>query len=319
MTRSIPSVLVALLPALGLWLVWAPQDDGEPAARALRSVRPADIPRPEPGAFARYWHSGKAEITRFALEQSRYGEVRQGDAVMIFVTEDFRTDLHVKAERPHEDAVPVLKLNFTRKFLTGIYPYSTMTSVFTPIALDAPPATLKTTTSVQEWCGHVWQQLDLRGERYELVGHSYFEGEAEERRQLPRAQLEDGLWNRIRLAPWSLPIGELQAVPATLFSRLRHVALAAVPARASLHEQRAESAEGPRILRYRLEMPSISRALEVEFEARFPYRITGFVEELPDGQRSRASPTHRRQLAYWEHNRDQGRALRPSLGLDAGR
>ena len=45
-----------------------------------------------------YWYQGKAEISRFELQQSRYGEVHQGDAVMIFVTEDFRTDIQVKLE-----------------------------------------------------------------------------------------------------------------------------------------------------------------------------------------------------------------------------
>ncbi len=35
-----------------------------------------------------------------------------------------------------EDRVPVLKLNFSKKFNTGIYPYSMMSSVFMPIKGD---------------------------------------------------------------------------------------------------------------------------------------------------------------------------------------
>ena len=35
------------------------------------------------------WHDGKAEITSYKLEQARYGEMHEGQASMIFVTEDF--------------------------------------------------------------------------------------------------------------------------------------------------------------------------------------------------------------------------------------
>ena len=46
--------------------------------------------------FKDYWYSGEAELTRYELEQARYGEIHRGDAVLIFVTEDFRTDKQVK-------------------------------------------------------------------------------------------------------------------------------------------------------------------------------------------------------------------------------
>ena len=39
--------------------------------------------------FKKYWFSGKAEITSYQLSQLRYGELREGTAVTIFVTEDF--------------------------------------------------------------------------------------------------------------------------------------------------------------------------------------------------------------------------------------
>jgi len=43
--------------------------------------------------FSNYWYQGKAEVNVFDLQQSRYGEVRPGKAVMIFVTEDFSVSL----------------------------------------------------------------------------------------------------------------------------------------------------------------------------------------------------------------------------------
>ena len=71
--------------------------------------------------FRKYWYSGRAEISRFDLEQARYGEIHKGDAVLIFVTETLNHDTQVKADTPRQDDIPVLKLNFTRKFYTGIY------------------------------------------------------------------------------------------------------------------------------------------------------------------------------------------------------
>jgi len=39
--------------------------------------------------FGAYWYQGKAELTSYTLEQARYGEVHPGEAVLVFVTEDF--------------------------------------------------------------------------------------------------------------------------------------------------------------------------------------------------------------------------------------
>ncbi len=98
-------------------------------------------------SFSDYWYQGKAELNRFELKQVRYGEIREGDAVLVFVTEDFLPETQVKYEyKPvSEQPVSALKLNFTRKFLTGVYPYSMMSSVFTPVsgeALSKPAAIL---------------------------------------------------------------------------------------------------------------------------------------------------------------------------------
>jgi hypothetical protein len=39
--------------------------------------------------FNEYWYQGKAEITSYDLQQARYGENREGSAVLVFVSEDF--------------------------------------------------------------------------------------------------------------------------------------------------------------------------------------------------------------------------------------
>ena len=94
---------------------------------------------PDPN-FNSYWYQGKAELTSYNLEQARYGEMREGQAVLIFVTEDFSKSKQVKLDNPGaagDDAEKVLKLNMTKKFDTGLYPYSMMSSVFTPVNGDA--------------------------------------------------------------------------------------------------------------------------------------------------------------------------------------
>ncbi len=111
--------------------------------------------------FKDYWYSGKAEITSYKLEQARYGEIHRGYDVLVFVTEDFSKQNHVKIDDPERargDAVKVLKLNKIKKFGTGIYDYSMMDSVFTPVRKDDYPNTLKISSSTQEWCGHTYKQ-----------------------------------------------------------------------------------------------------------------------------------------------------------------
>lgn len=45
-----------------------------------------------PKNFRDYWYNGQAEISRYKLEQVQYGAVNPGEVILIFVTEDFRTD-----------------------------------------------------------------------------------------------------------------------------------------------------------------------------------------------------------------------------------
>src|SRR5439155_6663326 len=47
--------------------------------------------------FWSYWGDGKAELDGYALVEPRYGEPRDGTAVLIYVTEDFSDSARVKA------------------------------------------------------------------------------------------------------------------------------------------------------------------------------------------------------------------------------
>ena len=133
--------------------------------------------------FYAHWGDGKAEISSYRVIQPRYGEPREGYAVLIFVTEEINRNTFVKVESPTPaaDRIYVLKLNNVLKFTTGIYPYSVMTSVFSAVEGRTQPGPFelcKITLSSQEWCGHVFDEVQVRDGR--LQGHlnSYFESEA---------------------------------------------------------------------------------------------------------------------------------------------
>jgi hypothetical protein len=285
--------------------------------------------------FREYWYNGTAELNRYSLQQARYGELRNGEAVLIFVTEPFLKSKQVKYEGPPgapgaRDAMDVFKLNSTRKFFTGLYPYSTMTSTFTPV--DAGPAkrkALKITTSVQEWCGHVYAQLNLRGDQYQVESHSYFEKEADQSFAISDAITEDGLWALIRLKPDALPTGRLQILPGTQFLRLRHLPTRAESVAAELRDldplRDAALKNGPKPLRvYELAYQNIPRKLRIAFEKNFPHSIVAWEEEGESGRgpsknslTTRAVRTNVLRTDYWSKNSNQDAPLRARLGVTA--
>ncbi len=230
----------------------------------------------ETETFKKYWYSAKAEVNSYNLQQSRYGETREGKAVLIFVAEDFSQKKQVKLDEPENagsDKVSVLKMNFTKNFITGIYPYSMMLSVFTPISRNQFANTLKTTMSSQEWCGLVFTQLNLKSKKYNLQSNSYFEKEGDESRELKATWLEDELWNLIRLDPENLPTGQVEIIPGSFFSRLLHVGLAAQPVIITKEDQGQEIA-------YTISMPSQRPPLSIHFQKTFPHKTLRWQEDF---------------------------------------
>ena len=55
---------------------------------------------PNDKAFNNYWYGGTAELSSFTLRQARYGEIHEGEAVLIFVTEPFSESKQVKLDNP---------------------------------------------------------------------------------------------------------------------------------------------------------------------------------------------------------------------------
>ena len=230
--------------------------------------------------FSSYWYAGVAELNHYKLSQARYGEEREGDAVLIFVTEDFLLKKQVKDEgAKNSPSTSVLKTNYIKKFTTGIYDYSLMSSVFTPINSKEYPSTLKVSTSSQEWCGHTYLQLNKNKKGYQFSGHSYFMNEGDEEGLLSNILLEDELFNRIRINYQSIPIGELELLPSTQWLRLSHTEVIPQKATITITEMR-ETAEH---LELKVIYHDINRVLSITFEQAFPHKILGWNESYPSG------------------------------------
>ncbi|MBI3219287.1 MAG: hypothetical protein HYZ44_07225 [Bacteroidetes bacterium] len=268
----------------------------------------------ETDSFKSYWYNGLAEINSYQLSQSRYGETREGKAVLIFVTEDFSEKKQVKLDdqpAAGDHKISVLKMNFTKNFVTGIYPYSMMLSAFTPISSNQYPATLKLTMSSQEWCGQVFTQVNWKDKKYAIQSNSYFEKEGDEQKTVPNVLLEDELWNRIRLGPEALPTGKVILLPGLFYTRLLHTELA--PQEVNLKkEDFADS------IRYTIQFEKAKRTLAIVFEKKFPFKILGWEEQFTERSKpviTRATLIKTIRLDYWTKNKNEFNYLRDSLGL----
>jgi len=258
--------------------------------------------------FKNYWYSGEAEITSYQLEQARYGEIRDGHAVLIYVTEDFLPNIQVKADQENPDNISVLKLNITKKFNTGIYSYSVMQSTFYPVSNNRHA--LKVSSSIQEWCGHVYTQLNNRDD-FEINSHSYFQGEADKSFNLEKSILENELWTQLRINPKRLPTGNLQIIPSFEYIRFGHIPFQSYNATVILTNNS-----------YTISYPDLNRTLSINFNSEFPYDISGWEETFKSGFGSNAKllTTKATKLVtikspYWRKNHNKDDVLRKTLLL----
>ncbi len=272
-----------------------------------------------PQNFRDYWYNGRAEISRYTLDQAQYGAQNPGEAVLIFVTEDFRTDTQVKLESDAKDkATSVLKLNSIRRFVTGIYDYSLYSSVFTPIDTRKYEHSQKVTMSSQDWCGQVYAQLNLDGGKYQVMKRSYFEKDATEDFKIDAAWLEDEIWTRLRMDPAALPKGETNVVPAAYAARLTGQKLEPLKAVGTLAEYLGNDFTGKSLQQYSLNYPDAKRELRIVFEKAFPHDIAGWEETYPSSGKvltTRAVKTEQIRSDYWSHNAPGDTTLRKELGV----
>ena len=259
--------------------------------------------------FNAYWYKGKAEITSYKLSQVRYGELHEGTAVNIFVTEDFLPKKQVKADYKNEKNVPMLKLNSTKKFTTGIYPYSLMTSTFTPIDLNKE--TIKVSFSAQEWCGNTFVQLNNRT-NYEIQFFSYFESNNDKKISLKKNKLENEFWNILRVNPYQIKKGRYKIVPSFEFLALNHQKIAAYEAETNLIEK-------GNFINFSIYYPTLDRKISIKLTKDFPYTIESWEETFSSrGKKliTKATKIKTIQSAYWSKNGVANVSERKELGLD---
>ncbi|MEB2784760.1 hypothetical protein [Algoriphagus persicinus] len=263
--------------------------------------------------FASHWYQDRAEINIFDLKQMRYGEEREGEAVMIFVTEDLSKRKQVKLDEPAaagKDAMKVLKLNMTRDFVTGVYPYHTMLSVFTPVYTDLNSP--KITASVTEWCGQSFTQLNSKNNKYLVKLFSYFESEGDQELSIS-AMAEDEIFNLIRLNPDLVPTGHKKLIPSLIFNRFSHIPLDAESAVISKRKTGANQAEVEVIYE------EIGRKLLINYVDAFPYEIMSWQETQTkeDGTEELTTAVRKsvQMLDYWRKNGLHNELTRKSLGL----
>ncbi len=260
-----------------------------------------------------YWYDGTAEISSYTLSQARYGELREGTVVLIYVTEPFSKTNNTKADIYRNDNIPVLKLNKTKNFLTGIYPYTMMNSTFFPF--EGETTSLKIASSMQEWCGI--SHLEMKNEgKLTFTLNSYFEGESFENKKVKKDILEDDLWSLIRLNPGSLPIGKVKVIPSMFYSRFSHQEIKAYEANITLTKEN----EG--INFYKIQYPETERSITIRFEDAFPYSILGWEESHYSGfganrkiLSTKAERKNTIKSAYWNKNHNADTHLRAELGL----
>ncbi len=291
------------------------QESQQRSPLALNTVHQTD-------QWSDYWYAGEAEISIYHGKQARYSDQHPAQAVLIFVTEDFLTDKQVKDESgTSNSSVSVLKTNWIKRFTTGIYDYSQMTSVFTPVNANQHPGTLKITTSSQDWCGQSFVQLNLRNKQYHVQLFSYFEAENDQDFKVREHLTEDELFNRIRLGPDALPSGEIELIPGTTYARLKHQSLEPTTGviRSSTYDGEMFSGQDLEVLE--VAYPELERTLEIYYESKFPHAIAGWSDtyKVTGGE---ALTSHYERIStikspYWSLHDLEDLPLRKEMGISA--
>lgn len=291
-----------------------------PGATRATGGPPRGEPSRAPAGFWDHWGDGRGELAGYRLTQPRYGELREGEAVLVTVTEDFRPDAYVKAERGQRDAFPVVKLNEVRDFATGVYDYNVMTSTFVPLdGRLARGLPVKVSFTSQEWCGHVWASLAIRPEGARHEWRSYFDGEADgdEPVDVPEGGIVgDALPLLVRgLAGELVGPGETRSVPywpRSIDSRFQHRGPAwstATLSREAEPRSRTVPAGTFEVSRTTLAVEGRTFSWDVAVDA--PHTLVAW--SVSDGERGELTGVTR--MPYWQRHDPGQEGLRRELGL----
>lgn len=302
-----------------------PTRDGDPFHDLRGFTDLPDEPRASASsAFWEHWGDGRAELSGYRLQVNHYGEVREGELVTVYVTEPHDRRTWIKDDHVEDpNRVEVLKLLSTRTFDTGIYPYTVLSGVFSPVdhwrAERFQPVRME--LDAQEWCGSESHRVWAGPQRLRALRLSYFDDPGESLREvsLPEETLyEDALLVQLRELDGEFAGGgawEGTLVPDLWGLRKRLSALE--PLDASITRSRTEL-EGAAVTRFELRAAldghTYERTFLVEREA--PRRVLEWTTRLDGRLVERAELQDSTRLAYWELNQEGDEAYREELGLE---
>ncbi|MBD3347144.1 MAG: hypothetical protein GF401_18985 [Chitinivibrionales bacterium] len=275
------------------------------------------------GPFTDLWYDGNAEISTYSISEERYGELRKGVRVMVFVTEPMRLATYIKPDEklPENKKIRVLKLNDILRFPTGIYNYSVMTSVFSSVEKKrdiARGATMKVSFTSQEWCGTVFERAIRNDRTYDIALYSYFESEGERALSIPHhdtVETEENLWIKIReLQGPYLKRGEkksLKLIPSAWKRRKNHKLHAIVDAILTKGKKAVHPSPSGNTAAVPFRWKYGDQNTLVWVEASYPHRILSWIKS--DGSTGRLMESHREP--YWRQNGNEHLYLRQKLGV----
>lgn len=283
----------------------------------VRKAAPAAVAAPQFGPeFWDVWGDGFAEVSTYDLVIPRYGEMRNGESILIFSHEAGPT----KGKPDFRDAV--MKANWQKNFQTGVYDYSEMLSALLQLGGNGQQGALRRLSfSRQEWNGHLFVQALFEPNRIRVSGAGAAPGETELAQQLegkPGGQSEDSLvfWARQMSGPFLKP-GESKAVP--FLSGLR----SARDAHTALAWTQINLTRGATLAR--IEVPAgefeaetwaaqlaNGRSYVFQVEKEFPHRILRW--QFTSGETGELVATER--MKYWELNQPDGVEALRTLGLE---
>ncbi|MCU0425360.1 MAG: hypothetical protein MUF71_07010 [Candidatus Kapabacteria bacterium] len=298
----------------------SPQTESQSASELKNTVQ-------IPAEFWQFWSDGKAEISTYKGTQVRYNEERPCTSVLIFVSEPFNAEKQVKADAPDGSGIytSVLKLNHVKRFQTGIYAYSLMTSVFTPLtpttvgkAVYNPAAPLKITFSGQEWCGMVFHQLNRQADK-SMLSHSrsYFEVEGDKQESFAaddETLFGDDVFIAVREVLKPLATGKRKFYHTLEHARISHKALMAAEVTVSKSDAmtRFRGADVP-VTAWTLAGENFEWKFTVEKQ--YPRRILAF-QFAENGRVIEQAELHESaRLPYWKLNATADEHYLQELGL----
>ena len=277
--------------------------------------------------FWSYWGDGKAEINSYAVTQNRYNQPRKAMSVMIFVTEPFNLSKQVKSDNSNDkdpNIISVLKLIRTKKFQTGIYDYSLLTSVFVPVntysigkSTFSGGSPLKISFSSQEWCGLTTHQLNRTERGMNSRQLSYFESEGDKFEQWKsddRTLYADNLFIAVREVLSSLPEGTYPYYQTLEYGRLFH---------RSFSEQTAVVVKKDSTIRHANKIVSVThwtitagkQVWNFDVEKEYSRRILEY--QFRDGNViiEKGTMIKSKRLPYWQLNKNGNEKYLKELGL----